>query len=446
MSLSLALPHGAPRLVANARVDAVPSASEVETDGSRLLNASADDVLGLAGDARVKEAANAAVKRLGVELSRSSTLVSQLETRLASRLKADSAAMVDSLATVVRALEQAEARRFVDVRLSRRLGITGTLFSSPEQLATQLSIAGAEQRVVLVDGVRVYEGDLAPLPRLVEITQRNHVPLVVIDALGPGSLGADGNGVLEHFELAGQVDLSVSTLGPGAVAIAGVRAVVDAFLPFLPARVGTGSTAAIVKRLELIDAEGHRRSRALDLAESMQEALRLRSFDTGPSVTPIIPIWLGDEGLTDMWLRQLAEQGVFCRGLLDGPRSRLLLSLPATATEAQQHQLIEALEKIEKKLGAPPPLDSEAPRTVTIARPGSFAIGTPCHPRWLPSMPESMGTNAPLNDGRSVRERIFDTVETMTWRIASGQSGQLRRLPGANTLRALVDRARARKP
>lgn len=444
MSLSLALPHGAPRLVANARLDAVPSGSEVETDGSRLINASSDDVLGLATDARVKEAATAAVKRFGIELSRSSTLVSQLEGRLAARFKADAAAIVDSESTVLRALEQAEAHRFVDVRLARRVGTTGTLFSSPEQLSSQLAATGAEQRLVLVDGVRPWEGDLAPLARLVEVTQRHHAPLVVFDALGPGPLGANGTGVLEHFDLAGQVDLSVSALGPGSVAIAGVRAVVDAFLPYLPARVGTASTAAISKRLELIEAEAHRRVRALDLAETLQEALRARAFDTGPSVTPLVPLWLGDEGLTDIWLRQLAEAGVFCRGLLDGPRSRLLFSLPATLTEAQQQQLVDALEKIQKKLGAPPSLDADAPRSITIARPGSFAIATPCHPRWLPALVESRGS-APLNDGRSVRERIFDTVETMTWRLASGQSGQLRRLPGADTLRALVDRARAKK-
>lgn len=444
MSLSLALPHGGPRLVANARVDSVPSGSEVETDGSRLINASADDVLGLSTDARVKDAANAAVKRFGVELSRSSTLVAQLESKLAAKLKADSAALVDSLATVLRALEQAEAQRFVDVRLSRRLGTTGTVFASPEQLASQLAQPGSDQRVVLVDGVRVYDGDLAPLPRLIEIANRNHVPIVVLDAMGPGPLGATGTGVLEHFELAGQVDLSVSTLGPGTVAIAGVRAVVEAFLPFLPSRVGTGSTAAITKRLELIETEPHRRARCLDLAQSVQEALRVRAFDTGPSVTPIVPLWLGDEGLTDIWLRQLAELGVFCRGLLDGPRSRLLVSLPATSTEAQLGHLVDALEKIARTLGAPPALDADAPRTVTIARPGSFAIATPCHPRWLPAMPESLGNAAPVNDGRSMRDRIFDTVETLTWRLASGQSGQLRSLPGAERLRTLLDRARPR--
>jgi 7-keto-8-aminopelargonate synthetase-like enzyme len=444
MSLSLALPHGGPRLVANARVDAVTSGSEVETDGSRLLNASADDVLGLSTDARVKDAASTAIKRFGVELTRSSTLVVQLESRLAATLRADSAALVDSIATVLRALEQADAKRFVDARLSLRLATKGTVFTSPEQLALQLAQPGSDQRIVLVDGVRVYEGDLAPLPRLIEIAHRNHVPIVVIDALGPGPLGAEGTGVLEHFELAGQVDLSVSALGPGTVAIAGVRAVVEAFLPFLPSRVGAGSTAAITKRLELIQAEPHRRTRSLDLAQSLHEALRAHAFDTGPSVTPIVPLWLGDEGLTDIWLRQLAEYGVFCRGLLDGPRSRLLLALPATSTHAQMLLLVEALEKTARALGAPPPLGADATRSVTIARPGSFVIATPCHARWLPSTHESPGNAAPLNDGRSMRERLFDTVETLTWRIASGQSGQLRTLPGADRLRTLLDRARPR--
>lgn len=442
MSLSLALPHGGPRLVANARVDAAPSAAEIETDGSRLLNVSTDDVLGLAADARVKEAAAGALKRFGLELPRSSTVVAQLEGRLAARFRTDAAALTDSVATVVGAIEHTEADRFVDARLMRRLGASGTAFASVEQLSRLLEASRAEHRVIVVDGVRVWEGDLAPLPRIFEVAQRQHVPVVVIDALGPGALGSGGGGVLDHFDLAGQADLIVCTLGPGSVALAGMRAVVDAFVPYLPARIATATTAGVVKRLELLDAEAHRRTRALDLAESLQEALRVHSFDPGPSVTPIVPVWMGDEGLTDSWLRQLSELGIFCRGLLDGPRSRLLLSLPATMVDAQVRQLIEALEKVEKKLGAPPGLEGDAPRVATIARPGSFAIATPCHPRWLPV--SEAPARVPIDDGRSVKERVLDTVETLTWRIASGQSGQLRRLPGAETIRALVDRARRR--
>ncbi|MCU0699521.1 MAG: hypothetical protein MUC96_23690 [Myxococcaceae bacterium] len=442
MSLSLALPHGGPRLVANARVDAVPGAAEVETDGSKLLNASTDDVLGLATDTRVKEAASAAIRRFGLEVTRSSTLVSQLESRLAARLKADAAALVDSLATALRALEQADASRLVDARLTRRTGLSGLPFSSPEHLAQRLAETHGE-RLVLIDGVRPHEGDLAPLPRLLELAQRAHAPTIVFDALGPGPLGETGMGVLEHFELAGQADLHVCTLGGGTVVIAGVRAVVEAFVPFLATRVSAGATAGLTRRLELIELEAHRRTRALDLAQAALEALRARAFDTGPSVSPIVPVWMGDEGLTDLWLRQLAESGVFARGVLDGPRSRLLFGLPATWTDAQLDLFVDALDKIARRLGAPPPLDAEAPRAVTVARPGSFATATPCHPRWLP-VAES--ANPPvLNDGRSVRERLFDTVETLTWRLASGQSGQLRRLPGARTLRALVDRARDRR-
>lgn len=444
MSLSLALPHGGPRLVANARVDAIPSAAEVETDGSRLVNASSDDLLGLSADARVRDAAVAGVKRFGLEVPRRSTLVGQVEARLAAVMKADAAALVDSVATVLRALEQADATCFVDARLARRLAFRGAAFSTPEQLARLVAEASGEQRLVLVDGVRMFEGDLAPLPRLLETAQRNHLPVVLVDGLGPGPLGATGTGVAEHFDLAGQIDLSVSVLGPGAVGITGVRAVIDAFVPTLPARFGSATLAALARRLELIETEGHRRLRALDSAEAFQDALRVRSFDTGPSVTPIVPVWIGDEGLADIWLRQLAERGIFARALLDGPRSRLLFGLPATLTDHQRAQVVDALERLQKQLGALPPLEADAPRSVSIARPGSFAIATPCHPRWLPTTSAPADTQALVDDGRRLRDRLFDTVETLTWRLASGQSGQLRRLPGADALRALVDRARAR--
>jgi glycine C-acetyltransferase len=322
MSLSLALSHRGPRLVANARVDAVPSAAEIETDGSKLLNASTDDWLGLSTDTRVKEAASGAVRRFGTEVPRSSTMVAQLEARLAAMFSADSAAIVDSVSVVLRAIEQADGSRLVDARLAQRCGLSGTPFVSVDQLGQCLAETEAQARIVVIDGTRPFEGDLAPLPRMLELVKRAHVPVIVFDAFGPGPLGARGTGVLDHFSLAGQADLTVSTLGPGAVLIAGDRAVVDAFLPLLPSRLGAASTLAIAKRLELIDTEVHRRHRCFDVAQRFMESLRVRSFDTGPSVTPLIPVWVGDEGLTDLWLRHLAQHRVFGRGLLDGPRSR----------------------------------------------------------------------------------------------------------------------------
>ena len=54
------------RIKVNCRVDAVPSASEVESDGARLLVASTDDLLGLGSDARVREAAQTALRKLGL--------------------------------------------------------------------------------------------------------------------------------------------------------------------------------------------------------------------------------------------------------------------------------------------------------------------------------------------------------------------------------------------
>lgn len=441
MSLSLALPHRGARLVANARVDAAANGAEVETDGSRLLNAAADDVLGLAADQRVKDAAIAAIKRFGVEAPRSSTLVAQLEARAATRLKADAAALVDSVASVLRSLEGAEASAIVDVRLAARFAMSAPTFSSPEHLETLLAAPTGAPRFVVLEGVHPFEGDLSPLPRLVSLAQRNHVPVVVIDAWGPGVLGATGTGVIEHFELFGQADLVVSVLGPQLACVSGVRAVVEAFVPALPSRLGTATVAATLKRLELIETETHRRARALDLAQVIHEALRVRSFDTGPSVTPLIPIWLGDEGLADVWLRQLAELGLFARALLDGPRSRLVLSVSAVASDGQRDQIISALERLEKQLGSPPPLPADLPRAVTVARPGSYAVATPAHPRWRPAI-DVADSPEPRGDGRQLSERVLHSVEALTWRLVSGQSGQLRRMPGVTALRALIDRAR----
>jgi hypothetical protein len=155
---------------------------------------------------------------------------------------------------------------------------------------------------------------------------------------------------------------------------------------------------------------------------------------------------MGDEAVCGQWLRALADGGVACRALLAGARSRLLVSMPATATDAQVDTVLEAFGKVARRL-KPAELDAAWRGPVLLARPGSFALATPCAPHWrevpTPATPPPPPAEAAPAPAASLRARLFDAVETLTWRATNVRGGKLG-LPGGEALKALLDRRRRR--
>jgi 7-keto-8-aminopelargonate synthetase-like enzyme len=433
------------RVVANARIDAVLSAAEVESDGAKLIAAATDDVLGLGSDPRVREALNAAVRKFGVARATGARAVLDFEARLAGLLGVEQALVVGHEASVLPLLPT--WRLVSHVRGVRTIS-DAVPATTPEEAEAALSHAGMIGLVV--EALHLFEGDLAPTPRFAEACQRRHAGLVVIDdalgVLGPGGLGA-----VEHLSLQDQVDLRILPLGraiPGSGAIVlGEPALLEVLRGALPPP-SPASLAVSLKAMELAHAEAARRARAFDVAHRLLVGLKAVGFDTGPCVTPWVPIWLGDEALTRQWLEQLAAGGVLVRGFLSGPRSRLLLSCAATMTDDKVAQVVEAFERVARKLAFPEatPTHRAVP---TLARPGSYAMAGPAPLHWStvdlvdrsrPSADEAPAAPQSSIEALSIKARVLDAVETMTWRATSAGSTQLRR--GADALRTLLDRRR----
>lgn len=434
------------RLVANARIDGVPSAAEVESDGARLLVASTDDVLGLGTDPRLREAHVAAVRRFGLARTAGARNVAELEARAAALLGAPEALLIEHESALLPLLPT--WRLAAHVRATRPVP-DAVPVASPEDADAVLAQAGLLGAVV--EAVHVLEGDLAPAPRFAEVCQRHHAALVVVDD-GLGVLGPHGGGAIEHLSLQAQVTLQVLPLGrsiPGEGAIVvGEASLLQALRDQLPSPA-PASIATSLKALEIAQAEETRRARLFDVAQKALQGLRSRGFDTGPCVTPWISVWLGDEGLCAQWLSALASSGIYARGWMAGPRSRLVLGFGATLSDGQLTQILDAFERIGRKLQVP-----EAPSSnksaLTLARPGSFAMSAPAALHWSTvDLPERRAPEvefapaAPSSaENLSLGDRVADAVETLTWRATSAGSTQLRR--GAEALRAFIDRRRSR--
>ncbi len=427
------------RLVSNCRVEAVPSASELECGGARWLNASTDDVLGLASDPRVRETFQAALRKMGLGRPADSHLLVDLEQRLSSLLGRP-AAVVSDAASALRALPT--WRFAVDAR-SSDLAEDATRVADPGEADVVLRQGAALG--VLVEALHPREGDLAPLPRYLEVCERSHGTLVTVDPLGLGALGPTGAGVGQHLAAQPPTGLSIISLGaaiPGVGAVlAGDEGLVMALKGQLAAPLAA-PLAAASKALEVLSGEPQRRSRMFDVAQRLLDGLRERSLDTGPSVTPWVPVWVGDPVVCQRWLEALAEASIAVRASLAPGASRLLLSLSATTTDSQVSQLLDVLDKTGKKLGVP--LPSSLPLSTTrveVARPGSYATAAPCAQRWLalrPSEPEPTDESAvPLT---GLRSRVFDAVETLTWRASNASGTSIRWT--ADAVRGFFDRRR----
>lgn len=433
------------RFVANARIDAVPNAAEVESAGATLLTASTDDLLGLGSDPRVREALNAAVRRHGLARAVGSSAVHDFEKRAAALLSVPEVMVVSHEAQVLPLLP---TWRLVSHVRGVRPVPDAIPAATPEDAEAALGHAG--MLGVVVEAVHLLEGDLAPTPRFAEACQRRHTNLLVIDD-GLGVLGPSGGGAIEHLSLQEQVSLRILPLGR---AIPGTGALVigeSSLLEVLRGALPPPSPAALaisLKALELAQAEATRRSRLFDVTQKILVGLRAAGFDTGPCVTPWIPLWLGDEGLTQQWLEALLTNGIFVRGWLAGPRSRLLLSPPATMTDDKVAQLVDVFDKLSRKL--PFPEAALQHRSVpTLARPESYAMSVPAALHWStvdlperrrPIEEQPVETPQSSDEALSLKARVFDAVETVTWRATAVGGSQLRR--SADALRALLDRRR----
>lgn len=434
------------RAVVNCRADTVPSAAEIESNGARLLNLAGDDLLGLASDTRVRNAASAALKDHGLTTLPGGRLQNALETRAASLLGAPAALVIAHEAALLELLPS--WRLLTEVR-GRRVLEDAAQVSTPEDADAALKHAGVVGMVL--EALHPLEGDLSIVPRYAEVCQRHHARLVVIDdALGV--LGPTGGGAVEHLSLSEQTAVRLLPLGgaiPGAGALVlGEPAFIEALRDVLPVPPAP-MIAAATKALEISAAEGPRRARLFDVAQKMIAGLRARGFDTGPAVTPWIPAWIGDEALCVQWLEALAEHSIACRGWLAGPRSRLLLTPGATLTDSQVNQALEVFERLARKL--PLPDASSVPKEAPVlARPGSYAFGAPAAMYWAtvdprerrpmqPAAPDATVTPS-TPESLSLRSRVVDAVETLTWRATNMSGTQVRR--GADAIRALFDKKR----
>jgi 7-keto-8-aminopelargonate synthetase-like enzyme len=207
------------------------------------------------------------------------------------------------------------------------------------------------------------EGDLAPLKEIAPLARQFGARLMVDDAHGMGVLGG-GRGTSAQLGVTDQVDLIMSTFSKSFASLGGFIAGSEDTIHYIKhfaralifsASIPPANAAAALAALHVMREEPQLAARVIQVAEKMREGYRSLGFDIGNSVTPVVPIIIGDDTKTFMTWKKLFDNGVFVNPVISPAVNQghqlLRTSYMATHTDAQMEKVLEVFKKVGKEVG-----------------------------------------------------------------------------------------------
>ena len=352
-----------------------PQGPRVLLDGRPVLLLCSNNYLGLADHPRVREAAAEAAMRYGAGsgasrlISGNMTIHRRLEDRLTAFKGAEACLLFGSgflaNAGVVSALAGEGDVVFSD-SLNHASIIDGCRLSRAETFVydhcdtdhLEWGLRQAEGRgaLIVTDGVFSMDGDLAPLPEIVELAQRYDARVMVDEAHGTGCVGPGGRGLVAEFGLEDEVDVIVGTLGK---ALGSYGAYVLCDKPMAKYLINTARTlifstalpppavAAAMASLELLREQPRRVEKLQRNSAVLRAALADQGMQVEPGETPIVPLIVGDAQAAVSASERALERGVFAQAIrpptVPAGTSRLRLAVMASHTKSELREAAETL-------------------------------------------------------------------------------------------------------
>lgn len=372
-------------VIPDKRVVESPQGAWIVVNGKKVLNFCSNNYLGLAGDLEIGKAAMAAIEKYGVgpgavrALSGNTQMHEELELKLA-RYKHSEAAFVvqggymanlvaiQTLMTKEDIVVSDELNHASIIDAIRLAGIKNKYIykhNDMVDLETKLKEIGETDKNILIvtDGVFSMDGDIAPLPQIVELAKKYNAITMVDDAHGEGVLG-NGRGIVEHFGLHDQVDLEVGTLSKAFGVVGGVISGKKRVIDYLKTKArqylfSTGisipDAAALIAGVEMLEQSDERVKKLWENGDYLKSEFKKAGFNTGVSETPITPVMVGDEQKAIELSRELFNEGVFATPIkfpmVQMGKARIRVMPSASHSRQDLDYGIAAFVKVGKKLG-----------------------------------------------------------------------------------------------
>jgi glycine C-acetyltransferase len=220
------------------------------------------------------------------------------------------------------------------------------------------------RKLLITDGVFSMDGDIAPLPALVAVAERNGAVMMIDDAHSSGVLGRNGRGTVDHFSLHGHVDIQVGTLSKAIGVLGGYVCGSQDLIEFLYHRARPflfstshppGVAAACLAAFRILETEPDRIERLWDNTLYFKANLKSAGFDTGDSETPITPIMVGEAKMAHAFSAALFDNGLYATGIgyptVAEGKARIRTIVTATHTREMLDRAAEILARVARKMG-----------------------------------------------------------------------------------------------
>jgi 8-amino-7-oxononanoate synthase len=354
---------------------------EIRLRNRKVLMFGSNDYLGLTTHPRVKEAAEAAVRRYGSGCSGSRLLNGtldlhvQVEEKLAALVRKQAAMIFGTGFQANYAALSAITDRgdvlLCDHTMHASL-LEGALRSPARTVRFRhndlahlehcLQNCSPDENVLIVsEGVFSMEGDLADLPGLVKLAKLYDSRVYVDEAHGIGVLGATGAGTAEHFGVLDDVDIVMGTFSKSLASVGGFIAAETAVIDYLKhtarpyvfsAALAPASVAAVNAAVDVMREEPERRERLLATARRLRNELRSRGCWVLDGETPIVPVVVPNEIDLCRLCKGLLEHDIYVNPVLRPAATQNLLRISCTAahTDAHTDRLVDSICRVAREL------------------------------------------------------------------------------------------------
>jgi glycine C-acetyltransferase len=370
------------------RVIASRQGPEITVGGKAVLNFCANNYLGLAGDARVSEAAAKAARDFGAGMASvrficgTQTLHKELEAAIAGYLGYEDAILFRAAfdansglfeplldekdAIISDSLNHASIIDGVRLCKARRYRFPNGDMTALEDNLKQARAEGARSIVIATDGVFSMDGHIADLGAITALANKYDALVMVDDCHATGFLGPQGRGSAAFRKVEGRIDFLSGTFGKALGGAMGgfvcAKKEVVALLrqrarPYLfsnalaPSVCGAALEAIRIAQSSEGDAL---RARLTENAARFRAGMTAAKFDLVPGEHPIVPVMLGDARLAQSMAAQLLDEGIYVIGfsfpVVPKGQARIRTQLSAAHSVEQVDRAVSAFTRVRDRL------------------------------------------------------------------------------------------------
>ena len=319
----------------------------IEVAGKNLINLASNNYLGFADRVELKQACIDATNRYGVGAGAVRTINGtlrihqELENKIAEfkgteaaiafqsgfncNMGAISAIMTKEDAILSDELNHASIINGCRLSGAKIIRVKHQDMNDLEEKAKEAVNSGKYNKIMYItDGVFSMDGDVANLPDMIPIAEKYGLITYVDDAHGSGVMGK-GAGTVKHFGLQQKIDMQMGTLSKAIGVVGGYVAGSKSLIDWLKSRgrpflfstsLTPGAAGAALASIQLMQDHPELVEKVWENAIYFKEKLKKIGYDIGVSETPITPVILGDESLTQQFSKKLIENGLYVKPIV----------------------------------------------------------------------------------------------------------------------------------